>query len=276
MRGIMIGLLIFSGLPQGALAQGSTLQRVREEVQGRGETKRDDPEVHRERTGDEESQSLLGEILTVYLLAPFTVPNELLGDKLHQRGTYLLTPYRNGLPGAMVIARQGEVAPDSKSFLLRLSFEASSDFHDLHRVSGRLLLDTSSRLGLSAGWMRLHERGGAGRSDEMGLGDINLLYRFAQSERVQFRSGIGTRFLVDHGSTRFGFNFTYGADYFPARPLVFSSVIDAGTLGSAGVFHGRLTGGITRSGWEIFAGYDYLRIGRAELQGPVLGLRFWF
>jgi hypothetical protein len=30
------------------------------------------------------------------------------------------------------------------------------------------------------------------------------------------------------------------------------------------------------NGWELFAGYDFLRIGTVNLQGPMVGLRFWF
>jgi hypothetical protein len=28
--------------------------------------------------------------------------------------------------------------------------------------------------------------------------------------------------------------------------------------------------------WEIYGGYDYLEIGSVNVQGPVIGLRWWF
>lgn len=62
----------------------------------------------------------------------------------------------------------------------------------------------------------------------------------------------------------------------PVKPLVISTVLDAGTLGHAGVIHARLTGGVLRSRWEAYLGYDFLRIGSVNLQGPLLGVRFWF
>jgi hypothetical protein len=31
-----------------------------------------------------------------------------------------------------------------------------------------------------------------------------------------------------------------------------------------------------KRGWEVFTGYDFLRIGSVNLQGPLLGLRLWF
>lgn len=55
-----------------------------------------------------------------------------------------------------------------------------------------------------------------------------------------------------------------------------SADLDLGTLGAASVFRGRLTGGVVWNRCELFTGYDYLRIGAVDLQGPVLGLRAWF
>jgi hypothetical protein len=82
--------------------------------------------------------------------------------------------------------------------------------------------------------------------------------------------------MSDPAQTRWGFNFTYGADFFPVRPLVLSTALDVGDLGWAAVVHGRGTVGLIHRGGEVFAGYDFLRIGSVNLQGPVLGLRFWF
>jgi hypothetical protein len=108
------------------------------------------------------------------------------------------------------------------------------------------------------------------------LGDVNLVYRFAQHEQAQFHFGLGGRLLTDDSDTDLGVNVTYGADIYPVKPLVLSTSIDFGTLGSARLFHGRATVGIICSGWEVYTGYDYLRIGSADLQGPMIGLRYWF
>jgi len=52
---------------------------------------------------------------------------------------------------------------------------------------------------------------------------------------VQFHSGLGMRFMVDNlkGKQQVdsGINFTWGFDWYPARPLVFSAMMDMGTLG---------------------------------------------
>jgi len=125
----------------------------------------------------------------------------------------------------------------------------------------------------------LHEKIGSeagGGTDDLVVGDVNLVYRFAQSELACLRSGLGFRMLADCHRSDFGFNFTYGGDVFPVRPLVLSGLVDLGNLGSAFVVHGRASAGVVYSGWEFFLGYDFLRIGTVNLQGPMLGVRLWF
>ena len=100
--------------------------------------------------------------------------------------------------------------------------------------------------------------------------------RFAQSEDVQFRSGLGGRFLADSRNSEGGINFTYGADLYVKRPLVISTELDLGTLGSAGVAHLRASVGWQLSDFELYAGWDQLWIGGEPLYGPMIGLRYWF
>lgn len=107
-------------------------------------------------------------------------------------------------------------------------------------------------------------------------GVANLTFRFAQNEWVQMHTGVGVRLLTDRSDTRAGVNFLYGMDVFPTKPLVFSSLVEGGTLDSAWVLHGRGTVGVLYRRYEWFGGYDFLRIGSVNLQGPVVGLRLWF
>ena len=86
----------------------------------------------------------------------------------------------------------------------------------------------------------------------------------------------GTRVLTAPRLTRWGFNFHYGADVFPCEPVVVSAAVDLGNVGDAFAVHGRATAGVTRKHWELFGGYDFLRVGSTDLQGPLAGLRVWF
>lgn len=58
--------------------------------------------------------------------------------------------------------------------------------------------------------------------------------------------------------------------------LVLSWTAHAGSLGHATLFHGRASAAVFCHGLEFFAGFDYLRIGAVELQGPLASVRWWF
>jgi hypothetical protein len=57
---------------------------------------------------------------------------------------------------------------------------------------------------------------------------------------------------------------------------VFSAVIDWGTLGHAPLLHARATAGVQIHRCEIFAGYDYRSIGKADFDGPIAGIAVSF
>jgi len=138
------------------------------------------------------------------------------------------------------------------------------------------LVDTFTRVGLAASWNALEERLPTGGRDQLCIGDCNLVYRFAQAEWAEFRSGLGFNWLNDRGGTNLGFNFTYAADFYPWKPWGVSTGIDWGTLGRAELFRFRATVGLVRYGIEPYVGYEYTDIGQAHWNGLVGGLRFWF
>ena len=156
---------------------------------------------------------------------------------------------------------------------LRLAAEYGHDFDDVYKPSVSLLMSTSLRLEVESGWTYFREETVTG-TDWMVVGDANVLWRFAQHEVIEMRSGIGVRLLTD-GAWNAGFNFTYGFDVFPVNPIVLSASVDLGNLGYAFVVHGRAQLGVTRFGIEIYAGYDALAIGDVTLHGPAIGLRAW-
>lgn len=208
------------------------------------------------------------------LAAPFWVPYALLGDNLNNTAYFPDYPYADGMSGNFVVEKfSGHGANIWQGQFL---MDDSYNFDQVNRVHGQLRIDTISRLGAEIDTTYFHEQLAGGASDELWIGNAAITYRFAQSARAQFRSGLGMRWLTDDTSTDLGFSFLYGADFFPARPWVISTLFDTGTIGSAGVIHARLTSGLQFHGCELFGGYDYLRIGHADIAGPVAGVRFWF
>ena len=139
-----------------------------------------------------------------------------------------------------------------------------------------LLVEGTWRWGIESDVRHIHEEWLPAGQDELWLGDANVLFRFAQSESVQMRTGLGVNFLNDPIGTDFGFNFTYGGDWFPVQPLVVSGELDAGTLGSSHLYHLRGTIGANWNISEVYVGYDYYDVGRTQIAGLVAGVRLWY
>ncbi|MFH1918872.1 MAG: hypothetical protein ABIP48_03150 [Planctomycetota bacterium] len=163
-----------------------------------------------------------------------------------------------------------------RTWAARLRVEYADEFNDIERVSGHLLLSTRSRFGLDTETSYLEESFPRGGQDELWLGDCNFVYRFAQNEFAQFRTGLGFNWLDDPVDTNYGFNFTYGADLFPRRPWVLSATIDWGTLQRAELFRFRTTAGVLVRGVEVYTGYEYLDIDATQMNGLMGGVRIWF
>ena len=154
--------------------------------------------------------------------------------------------------------------------------EVGSDFDGLTRFGLKLFLDSDSRLGIKTDWDYYLERLQHGSYDQMGIGDVTGTFRFLQTEQTEMHVGGGARFLVDAERIRAGYNLLCSLDVYPARPMHLFGSVEGGSLGNAAVW--RLRGG---AGWswdwaEVFAGYDYLNVGGAVLNGPFVGLRLWF
>lgn len=164
----------------------------------------------------------------------------------------------------------------NRRWAARLSGEYREPFDDIQIVGGRLLVSTTSRFGLDTQWDYWQEHRADDSHDQLWSGDCNLVFRFAQGEHAEFRTGLGFNWLDDRQQTDFGFNFTYGFDVFPCRPWVVSAEFDAGTLGKAGLFRARTTVGVVVHGVEAYTGYEYFDVGRTHLNCLVAGLRIWF
>jgi hypothetical protein len=233
---------------------------------------------------DGSGNSLGGTLIGAAVLAPFYAPITLLNDEYLYRLSFAPHPYANGYRGYQALSPElAEVLYDfdtkdvpRQDWAMRVLVENGNDFNGLNRLGGSIKVENANRWGVISNWNYFRERLPCGCLDETLIGDTNLTFRFAQSETASFYSGLGFRMLTDRKQTDFGFNFAYGGDWFPIRPIVVSGVFDAGSLGSAGVVHARGSIGAILYGCEVFAGYDFLRIGSTNLQGPMVGVRLWF
>jgi hypothetical protein len=204
--------------------------------------------------------------------SPVTIPIVILDDDYDRGPDFPDAPHQGGADGYLRMTAPTDV---SRTWAGRLSFDTGVNFDDLYSLNGRLQLEHQNRWGLDASWSTLSERIPGGR-DHMTLGDANVVFRFAQGEAAQFYTGIGLNWLTDGGDFDAGFNFTYGADWFPTDPLVVSSSIDLGNLGGATLFRSRTTIGVMIDRFEVYSGFDYLNVEGVDIPTGIAGLRLWY
>jgi len=282
----MIRSLTFAtvlAIPIVACAQGK-LDAVRDAVD---KPRSDDDKSSSDNWGDVVGDILgdsFGDVFLYVLAGPWIVPHSMFDPGLKFDGRFTHYPFATSDTGYVLIDRWNQLEGgqhfsdrhDTNWYSVRASGEVGNDFDGLTRVGVRLFLDTDTRFGLKTDWDYYSEKLECGCRDELWIGDVTGTYRFVQNEWLMMHTGLGARFLLDHGHDKGGFNFLYGFDAFPSQPVHLFGSIEAGTLGSAGVL--RLHGGVgaNYTHFELFAGYDYLNIGGAVFQGPFVGLRLWF
>lgn len=278
-----IACLAIVALPGIVFCQGK-LDRVREEVdRPRQSTENksadENPSTPDEDPGDEPDNPF-SEVLLYAAITPWMLPNAMFDAGYKIEAQFEPYPYARPDTAHILLNRNGrpDFFDDSHThwWSVRASGEVGSDFDGLTRTGLRLFLDTNARFGIKTDWDYYLERTPCGCYDDLWIGDITGTYRFAQNEWIEMHTGLGARLLLDQGGSRGGINFLYGFDYFPIEPAHVFASFEAGTLGTAGLirFHGGI--GLHWKHGEAFAGYDYLRIGGATLQGPFIGLRLWF
>ena len=288
-----------------ANAQSGRLGSIVQDVRTAPASNYDDDDDHHYHCDDDNSSLLgnlfdetFGNLFLHCLTSPLLIPRSVLEDEFPEESYFPRFPYDN-VPGYMMLERgcggginleawrqynidsQPAAEPlqwqnRPRTWAARFRAEYADNFSDTQQTAGHLLLSTSSRFGLDTGMSFLEERRFDGGRDQLWLGDCNLILRFAQSERAQWRVGVGFNWLDDPVDTNFGFNFTYGFDLFPVDPFVLSTTLDWGTLGHTSIFHFRTTVGVTFHGIEAYTGYEHYGIGRTHIDSLVSGVRIWF
>ena len=281
---VCLAWLVYSQTP--ALAQEGRLDAIRNDVHGDNSSSASQP--RRDSSNSEESDGFVSDLIGGLISGLFNGHSSASSDSSPPSrdgfGHFVAYPYCSDYPGYRVprigywpeFLKPWDGGVEPLRWSARLSGEDGNDFTGLNRAQGQFLLETSSCWGFLTSWNHFHERLGAGRSDEMTLGDANVILSGGLSGDCVVRIGLGVRTLIDRGRTDWGFNFHIGGDVFPVRPLIFSWSADFGTVGDAGVAHGRATLGVMQNRWEIFGGYDAMLIGGTTLHGPLIGVRLWF
>jgi hypothetical protein len=219
-------------------ADEGVLQQVREQVKSPETVTKPSGPHKKAKDGeacDDSDDDFSAPGLGALALFPFIIPALALGDDYQTYSLFPRYPYACGLPGNLWLDRgqDGDPRPRGARFWsVEAAVEDGYSFRGVNRVGARFTLDTASRLGVTSDWDFFQERRPCGCYDELTVGDVNLTYRFAQCEWMRMFVGAGGRVMPERYDTRGGFNFTYGAEAFPCKPLVLSSSLDLGNLGS--------------------------------------------
>jgi hypothetical protein len=267
MKKVITIIIVFLGAS--LQAQESKLDSVRNEVRAPRNDPPSSPSSSSSNSGsssyscdDPDTSRFFAELGFYAIISPFTVPVAKLGDHYEYPSTFVAYPYAEGWNGLLQIGmdrpRINDVVPYTwdRLMILRASVEEGHDYNSINRLGVTFLVDTMTRFGIGGTVNFYEEKNDSPKPDRLAIGDVNLLYRFAQSERTQFRAGIGARFLNDTQQTDWGVNFVYGFDYFPKPPWTIGMQLETGTLGNAWVY--RATGliGLVWKFSEVYAGYD--------------------
>ncbi len=207
------------------------------------------------------------------LSLPFTVPQMIFEDN-GTSGSFVKYPFARAHDGNMVInPLQGERVESSH---LRLRLDYGDNFRDQQKISTHFLFESRNRLGVDTSFDYLRERISPGDHDQLWLGDVNLVWRFAQSERAQMRVGLGMNWLCDPVGSQEGINFTYGGDFYLKESRVVSADLDWGRLGRVGLFRFRTTYGRQIGRTKLYLGHEYLSVGDFQHHYFITGLSFDF
>jgi len=210
----------------------------------------------------------------VAVTTPFWAPILMTHDNYSARGYFPEYPYQHGILGNMMLD-DGRFPTKPFTWSMRARIAYSDNFSGSRRIDTSLFLEGTHRLGIDSEFNYWRQSVGAGQHQDFWTGDANVLFRFAQSEWLQTRVGLGFNWLAEDASSDVGFNFTYIADLFIHDPVILSLEFDWGTLGNETLLHTRVTTGAQWHRAEVFIGYDYFDIGPTQTNSMIAGFRFW-
>lgn len=270
-------------LPAFIYSDDGKLGNIRKETKDSG-SKRNPPKSDsssssssskRDNSSCDDTSSFLGEIFSpiigYILISPYYVPHHFWDEGFSTPLYFHPYPYFNANQGYFSL----DETENTRFWAIDLSPEFKVYKDEVYGYGLNLNIRANFRIELQADYNYLEEKLDNGSTDSLALGNVNLLFRFAQNPYLLMRSGIGMNMLIDTEDD-FGFNFTYSADIYPIKPLFLSARIDLGGLGDATFIRFRATVGFIWKQFELNAGFEYYDIGDVSLEGGTLGFKVYF
>ena len=224
-------------------------------------------------TGEAELFILSTRIATWVLSLPVTVPQVIFGDD-YRPGGFIKYPFARAHAGSM---RMNPLPGDSvESSHLRIRLDYADNFLAQQKISTHFIFESRNRWGVDGSFDYLRESVAADQHEQLWVGDVNVIWRFAQMDKAQMRVGLGMNWQRAAAGTENGINFTYGGDFYLSEPQIISADLDWGRLGSAGLFRMRSTYGRQIGRAKVYVGHEYLSIGSFKKNFLITGVSFDF
>ena len=217
---------------------------------------------------------IISNMVAAWVLSlPVTVPQAIFGD-VDTPGGFIKYPFARAHTGSMMMNPQPGDKVESSHLRIRLDY--ADNFLAQQKISTHFIFESRNRLGVDASFDYLRESVAVGQHDQLWIGDVNVVWRFAQMENAQMRVGLGMNWQRTSVGAEQGINFTYGGDFYLSEPQVISADLDWGRLGSAGLFRVRTTYGRQIGRAKVYVGYEYLSIGDFKKNFLITGMSFDF
>lgn len=266
-------LLFANGFAFSAPVFAGDLAKARSAV--RSEKKDSKPKKKKRRRShndcdDDDDGSFLGAVLGIFFSSDSDSNSNSVGftsyastESSSVHASYETTSSSNDI--TYQLPRLNSMIPEGAT---RLNFDYGTDFDDIDRFTGGLLLDGPGGWAIDFEWSHYREKLVAQPDDGLNLIDTNILYRIGETEQFQWRVGGGLTLLSDSFGTDAGWNVTNKTDWYLTDPLSISTQLDVGTIGNASHVHAAIMSGYNVGFVEFRVGYDFRKIGDVDLSGP--------
>ena len=222
-------------------------------------------------------------------ISPWVLPRSILERSL-KRGKFLDYPYQDGRSGNMVTYKISEWAENP---LMTDGLEANQmwmqtdySWDSKHSaVNTRFLFEGEKRWGLKGSFDYRNDAemlADFNGQDSFWIGDLAWTRRFAQSDTMQIRSGLGFMWFSDGVDSDIGWNFLYEANWYLKNPWVVNASVNLGALHfqegrpSTPVVNFRTTFGYQCKRIQVYLGYQHFQIGDDERDSLISGLQLSF
>lgn len=218
---------------------------------------------------DDEQSIAIARALAYVVMSPWLLPHLALSELNPHGYSVPVYPYADDV--AYSVYEHPLDIEARRAFLLRMRLGATA--RNLHLGSGTVAaqIDLALPFALHVDYRVLGEIDGDNYS-VVGLGNAELLYRFADSRELRFHSGVGYLQWADVAGLQHGVALIYGFEAYPIKPISFGSRFSIGMLGHTYAFQWRSHLGVTISRYEVQLAYDHLDVGGVQLGGVQLSV----